>query len=108
MASKDWEGLRNEIEGALRDQLGGLIEGSIDDLEGPIRDAANRMVVAIRRGPTAQPLVDEIRDELALRMLEKEIHAKKAVGNVMDVVLGVGLNLLFKGAIGGLSAVKVN
>ncbi len=104
--SKDWEGLRNEIEAALKQELAGLVDGSIDDLDGPVREAANRLVVAVRRGPTGQALVEEIRDELALRMLEKQIKAKQAVGNVMDVVLGVGLNLLFKGAIGGLAAVK--
>ena len=106
--SKDWEGLRNEIEAALKQELAGLVDGSIDDLDGPVREAANRLVVAVRRGPAGQALVEEIRDELALRMLEKQIKAKQAVGNVMDVVLGVGLNLLFKGAIGGLAAVKAS
>jgi hypothetical protein len=106
--STDWNGLRNEIESAIKNEVNGVIEGGIADLEGPIRDAANRMVVAIRRGPTAQPLVDEIRDELSLRMLEKQIKAKAAVGNVLDVVLGIGLNLLFKGAVGALGSVKAN
>lgn len=104
--SKDWEGLRNEIESAIKAELNGVVDGGIDALNGPVREAANRMVVAIRRGPTAQPLVDEIRDELALRMMEQEIKAKASVGSAMDIVLGVGLNLLFRGAVGGLAALK--
>lgn len=108
MASKDWEGLRNELQGALTAELAGLIDGSIEDLEGPIRDAANRLVVAVRRGPTGEVLVGEIRDELALRMVEKQIKAKQSVNNVMDVVIGVGMNMLFRGAVGGLAAVKMN
>lgn len=104
--SKDWEGLRNEVEAALRQELSGLIDGSIDDLNGPVRDAANRLVVAVRRGPAGEKLVAEIRDELALRLLEKQIKAKQSLNGVFDVVLGVGMNLLFKGALGGLAAVK--
>ena len=106
MASKDWESLRDQIETAVRDQLAGLTNGTIEELQGPVREAANRLVVAIRRGPAGQKLVDEIRDELALRLLEKEIEARDAYSKVFDIILGTGLNLLFSGAIAGLSSIK--
>jgi len=98
--------LRNDLERALRQELNTLVGGAIEDLDGPIRDAANRLVIAVRRGPAGEALVAEIKDELALRMAEKQIMAKAAYGSVFDVVLGVGMNMLFNGAVAGLAAAK--
>ncbi len=108
MAQTDWIGMRGGLETALKSEISKLVGGSIEDLEGPVRDAANRLVVAIRRGPTGAELVAEIQDELMLRMAEKKIAAKVAYSGVFDIVLGTGMNLLFSGAIAGLAAVKTN
>lgn len=104
--ANDWVGMRDGVEKALRQELNTLVGGAIEDIDGPIRDAANRLVVAIRRGPAGEALVGEIRDELTLRMVEKQIAAKAAYSGAFDIALGVGLNMLFNGAVAGLAAVK--
>ncbi len=104
--ANDWVGMRDGLDKALRQELNTLVGGAIEDIDGPIRDAANRLVVAIRRGPAGEALVSEIRDELVLHMAAKEIKAKAAYANVFDIVLGTGLNLLFNGAVAGLQAAQ--
>jgi hypothetical protein len=102
---KDWEFVRNSMETSLKKGLAEIVEGGIADLDGPIREAANRLTVAARR--KRQDLVDEARDTLALAMMEQEIRAKAGFEGILDFALGAGINLLVDGAIAGLGALSV-
>lgn len=104
MASKDWKGLSESLEAALRTEVNKLIDGGVEKLNGPIQKAANQLTVAIRRGPAGEALVEEIRDTLALYIIEEKIAVKQAYEGVFDNVLGMGLSLLFNGATAGLGA----
>lgn len=101
----NWNNLRDGLEGTLRSGLGELVEGGIESLDGPIRDTANRLTVAIRRG--RQDLADEARDALTVAMLEQEIKAKATMAPALDIFLTGGINLLVNGAISALAAVVV-
>lgn len=104
--AKDWEKVRDGLEASLKGELAGMIDGSIADLNGPIRKASDLLTVAIRRGPAGAELVEEIKDTLALAMLDQKVKAKAKVSGVMDVVIGTGLNMLFQGAVLGLQDLK--
>lgn len=106
MASKNWEQLRTDLESTLKTQLAGVLTGSIDDLNGPIRDAANRLTVAVRRGEPG--LIAEIKDQLGIEMVRKGITVKGAGNGVLDAVLTVGLGMLFQGATAGMQSVIPN
>jgi hypothetical protein len=104
--AKDWGIVRDSVEGALKSELAGMIDSSINDLNGPIRKASDMLTVAIRRGPAGAELVEEIKDTLAIAMLDQKVKAKKHVTGVMDVVIGTGLNMLFQGAVLGMQDLK--
>ncbi len=101
----DLEAVARELGDALLDQFNGVIEGGIEDLEGPVREIASRMAVAARR--KNQDLMDACRDQLALVVQEKEIQVKAAKSGVMDFILERGVTLLVNGAIAGLSGLRV-
>jgi len=101
---KDMKALAGAMESGVKAILSQLIDGAITDLDGPIRDTAARLTLASRRG--RQDLVDESRDQLALIIMEKERRLKVSGYDVLDTVLGIGLNALVNGAIAGLGALK--
>ncbi len=102
--TQDWKFLGSALEGGLKELLSELIDGSIKDLDGPIREIAARLTLAAKR--KRKDLVDECRDQLALIIIEKELRLKAGAGELWEMVLGVGLNALVNGAIGGLGALK--
>lgn len=106
--STDWNAIRNAVEEALKGQVNSLVDGSIGNINGPMREAANRMTVAIRSGPTGEKLIPEIRDQLELSLRIEEIRLKAAAQGSLNMILGIGLNLLFQGVTAGLGAIKVN
>jgi len=101
---QDMAALGDALEGGLRELLGELIDGSIRDLDGPIREGAKRMALAAKK--KRPDLVDEVKDQLALLVIEKQLRLRVDAGNVFEGILGLGINALVNGAIGGLGSLK--
>lgn len=101
---QDIKGLGDALSLGLKDLLGELIDGSITDLDGPIREIAGRLALAAKR--KRPDLVEACKDQLALIVLEKELRLKAGVGDLFEGILTIGINALVSGAIGGLGALK--
>ena len=97
----DMSAARDAVEAALKAELARLLQGTVDQVDGPIRDAANRIVVAARRGNRA--LVEEARDQLALALEERKMAARFGLQSTLDVILQRGIGLLFDGVVAGLA-----
>lgn len=97
---------RNSVEDALRAELARLLEGTVDQIDGPIRDAANRIVVAARRG--RRDLADEARDQLALAIEERKLAARVGFESTLGIIMQRGIGLLFDGVVAGLTGLKVS
>lgn len=102
---QDMNALTGALEGGLKELLGQLIDGSISSLDGPIRETAARLALAAKR--QRADLVEECKDQLTLIILEKELRLKAGANDLWQSILGLGLNALVNGAIGGLSALKI-
>jgi len=96
--------LIDELELGLKDLLNELIDGSIEDLDGPIRLIAQRMAMAARR--QRMDLVEASKDQLALIVLEKELRLRSEADGWFETILGIGINALISGAIGGLGRAR--
>lgn len=94
---------RDGVEAALRAELSRLLEGTVDQVDGPIREAANRLVVAARRG--RRDLADEARDQLALELEVRKMSARAGFQSTLDLVLQRGIGLLFDGLTAGLAGI---
>jgi hypothetical protein len=97
--------VRDQLEAALRAELSHLLSGTVDQIDGPIRDASNRLLVAARRG--RKDLVDEARDQLLLAIEQRKLAARAGMESTFNVILSRGLGLLFDGVVAGLSGLKV-
>lgn len=102
---QDMAGLGDALAGEVRNILGSLIEGSIKDLDGPIREISARLAMAAKR--KRPDLVEACKDQLSMIVIEKELEVRSGVGDAFDSILNLGLNALVNGAIGGLGAIKV-
>ena len=96
--------LIDELESGLKGLLNELIDGSIEDLDGPIRLIAERMAMAARR--QRMDLVEMCKDQLALIVLEKELRLRSEADGWFETILGIGINALISGAIGGLGRAR--
>jgi hypothetical protein len=96
-------GARDSVEAALKAELSRLLDGTVDQVDGPIREAANRIVVAARRG--RRDLADEARDQLALALEERKLAARAGMDSTLNIVLSRGLGLLFDGVVAGLTGI---
>jgi hypothetical protein len=96
--------LIDEIEGGLKDLLNELIDGSVEDLDGPIRLIAQRMAMAARR--QRMDLVEMSKDQLQLIVLEKELRIRAEFDGFWENLLNMGINALISGAIGGLGRAR--
>jgi hypothetical protein len=94
---------RDQIEQALKAELSRVLDGTVDQLDGPIRDASNRLVVAARRG--RRDLADECRDQLALEIDAAKMSARSGFENTLNVILQRGIGLLFDGLVAGLAGI---
>lgn len=94
-------GARDKIEAALRAELSRLLADTVDTVDGPIREASNRLVVAARRG--RRDLADEARDQLALAIEERKLEARAGMSLTLDTILTRGVGLLFDGLVAGLT-----
>lgn len=101
----DYSAARDQIEAALKAELSRLLDGTVDQVDGPVRDAANRLIVAARRGDRA--LADECRDQLVLELERARMSARSGMESALSVILGRGIGLLFDGLVAGLSGIRV-
>ena len=99
----DLSASRDAVEAALKAELSRLLDGTVDQVDGPIRDTANRLVVAARRG--RRDLADEARDQLAVELLMRKMAARGGLESTLNIVLGRGLGLLFDGLVAGLAGI---
>jgi hypothetical protein len=96
-------GARDSVEAALQAELSRLLEGTVSAIDGPIREASNRLVVAARRG--RRDLADEARDQLALAIEERRLAARVGMESTLNVILQRGIGLLFDGLTAGLAGI---
>lgn len=100
----DWTNLRDSFDVMLKNALMDTVDATAEDLDGPVRKAANRLAVAVRNKRT--DLLDEIRDDLALRLHQQQVRVKANATQPLDALLTTGINMLFNGAIAALGAVR--
>lgn len=102
--ANQFQPLNDAMEQGLKDLLGSVIDGTIEDLDGPIREIAARMSMAARR--RRMDLVGMCQDQLQMIVLEKELRLKNESTGFLDTVLSVGVNALINGAIGALASAR--
>lgn len=88
------------MESGIKDILGQVIDGTISDLDGPVRDIAARLTMAARRN--RPDLVQACQDQLLLLVLEKEMRLRSSSNGFLDSMLNVGINALVNGAMAAL------
>lgn len=101
----DYSAARDQVEATLKAELSRLLQGTVDQIDGPIRDASNRLIVAARRGDRA--LADECRDQLAVEIEIRRLAARDGLESTLNVILQRGIGLLFDGLVAGLTGIKV-
>ena len=94
--------LADGMEQGLKDILSEVIDGTISDLDGPVREISARLTMAARRG--RMDLVQASKDQLLLIILEKELRLKSSSSGFLDTIINVGVNALISGAIGALAS----
>ncbi len=102
--ANQFQPLQDAMEFGLKELLGQLIDGSIEDLDGPIRDIALRLSLAARRN--RPDLVEMCKDQLELILLEKRLRLESSTEGMLGTLLGLGVNLLVNGAMGGLGSLR--
>lgn len=94
--------LVDAMESGVKDILNELIDGTVSDLDGPVREISARLTMAARRN--RPDLVQACKDQLLLIVLEKELTLRSTADGWLDTVLNVGINALINGAVGALAA----
>jgi hypothetical protein len=102
---QDISAIANGLEAGLKGLLNDLIDGTIEELDGPIREASQRLSLAV--AGHRPELAAEVRDQLALLVLEKRLRLQKMGSGMFERVLLLGMNALVNGAIAGLVGIKV-
>lgn len=103
--ANQYQPLLDSMESGLKDILNSLIDGTIEDLDGPIREISARLSLAARRGRS--DLVAACKDQLQLVVLEKELRLRSEADGFLDTFLSMGINALISGAVGGLGSLRV-
>jgi len=96
--------LVDAMESGVKEILAELIDGTVTDLDGPVREISARLTMAARRN--RPDLVQMCKDQLLLIVLEKELTLRSTADGWLDTVLNVGINALINGAIGALASAK--
>lgn len=102
--ANQYQPLMDAMESGVKDILGSIIDGSIEDLDGPVREIAARLTLAARRN--RPDLVQMCQDQLLLIVLEKELRLRSTADGWLDTVMSVGINALINGAIGALASAR--
>jgi hypothetical protein len=100
--ANQYQPLVDAMEQGVKDILNQLIDGTIEDLDGPIREISLRLTMAARKKRT--DLVEMCRDQLELIVLEKRLRLEGQNDGVLGTILNVGINALVNGAIGALAS----
>lgn len=100
--ANQFQPLVDSMETGLKDIVGHLIDGTVKDLDGPIRDISARLAMAARRN--RPDLVVACKDQLQLIVLEKQLALGVSGEGGMDTLINVGVNALINGAIGALAS----
>jgi hypothetical protein len=103
-SQEQFKPLLDAMENGVKGILGELIDGTIEDLDGPIREISARLALAARRG--RKDLVDASKDQLAIIVLEKRLRIEGAGDGMFEQLLGMGIDALIGGAIGGLGSLR--
>ena len=102
--ANQYQPLQDAMLAGVEQILGQLIDGSLEDLEGPIREIANRLAMAARR--RRFDLVAACKDQLMLIVLENRLSLHDAGEGLFKELLGMGVDLLVGAAIGGLGSLR--
>lgn len=102
---QDQAALAIALEDGVKGILNEMIDDSIADIQGPIRDISMRLAQSIRR-PDRQDLVEACRDQLQMLVLEKRLKAAEGIEGFVGMFINVGVNALVTGAVGGLKSLK--
>ncbi len=97
--------LTDSLEAPLRGLVKELIDGTVADLDGPIRETA--AALALAAAENRPDLVVAARDQLALIVLQKKMVVKDSFKGIFDRVLLTGMDVLVGGAIAFLASAKV-
>jgi hypothetical protein len=103
--ANQYQPLVDAMEGGVKELLNTLIDGTIEDLDGPIREISLRLTMAARKKRT--DLVEMCRDQLELIVLEKRLRLEGQGDGVLGTILNVGINALVNGAIGALASKRL-
>ena len=101
---KDHGAIAAGLEQGIKEMFNGLIDDTIADIDGPIREASVQMATAAQLG--RYDLVDAVRDQMHLLVLEKKLKAYLDV-DLVGIMIQMGTKALFDGAIAGLAGMKV-
>jgi hypothetical protein len=102
--ANQFQPLLDGMEQGLKDILNTLIDGTVEDLDGPIREISARLTMAARRN--RPDLVEACKDQLQLVVLEKELRLRSEADGFLDTFLSMGINALISGAVGGLGSLR--
>lgn len=103
--ANQYQPLVDAMEQGVKDLLNQLIDGTIEELDGPIREISLRLTMAARKN--RRDLVEACRDQLELIVLEKRLRLEFQGNGVVGTVLNMGLNALINGAIGALASKRL-
>lgn len=103
--ANQYQPLVDAMEQGVKDILNQLIDGTIEDLDGPIREISLRLTMAARKN--RRDLVEMCRDQLELIVLEKRLRLEGQGDGVLGTILNVGINALVNGAIGALASKRL-
>ena len=93
---------RDKIEATLKAELSRLLDGTIDRLDTPIRDTANGIVVAARRGRL--DILQIARNKLLRGLEDEKLEAREGLQDELDTMLYTGIRMLYSGLIAGLAS----
>lgn len=103
-AEEQYRPLLQGIEGGLKGILKGILDESIADLDGPIREISQRLAMAARRN--REDLVLACKDQLSLIVLERDLKIREGLGGFWRSIMSTGIDAVISGAVGGLGSVR--
>lgn len=100
----DWAGFQEGLRKAVIAQLKGVIQGGVKDLEGPVADIAVSLSQAAKRGNAEA--MEACRRQLQVLLETNEARLKHGGSEIIDFLIGPGLDALVAAAVAGLRALK--
>jgi hypothetical protein len=88
------------VAAALRNLLSNISEGAVQDLDGPVREIAMRLSLAVAEGRVG--LADEISKQLEVLIRIKGIRLKRSARGGLGLILQTGVGALIDGILAAL------